>query len=114
MTFLYRGQTEQEVIHALYILMYQPLTRGTRIWLLASGFEVILTFFVCSIMVIRKKTLGKLWIITRRLSHYGTFFVSNAIFVLALVVAAYLLAWDLTAIVIVTFSFARLPSMGWW
>ena len=114
MIFLHRGQTQDEVVHALYKLMYAPAPRSLRIWLLASEFEVILTFLVCTIMLIKKKSLGKLWIITRRQCNFGTFYVSNAVFVLVLGVALYLASWDLTAIVIAGYSFARKSSMEWW
>ncbi|SPO28810.1 related to Dik6, novel virulence factor [Ustilago trichophora] len=114
MLFLHRNQTQSELVHALYIVMYAPTSRTLRNWLLASEFEVILTFLVCTIMLVKKKTLGKLWIFTRRRTLYGTFYVSNAVFVLVLGVAAYLVAWDLTAMIIASFSFAKVSTMEWW
>ncbi|SPO27980.1 related to Dik6, novel virulence factor [Ustilago trichophora] len=114
MLFLHRNQTQSELVHALYIVMYAPTPRSIRTWLLVSEFEVILTFLVCTIMLVKKKSLGKLWIFTRRKSHYGTFYVSNAVFVLVLGVATYLVAWDLSAMIYASFSFAKVSIMEWW
>lgn len=114
MLFLHRGQTQAQVVHALYTVMYAPIHRSHRIWLLASEFEVITTFLVCTIMLIKKKSLGKLWIVAKRASLYGSFYVANAVFVLVLGVATYLVAWDLTAIIVAALSFAKISSMEWW
>lgn len=114
MIFLHRGQTQQELIKALFKVMYVPQPRRSRIWLLASEFEVILTFLVCSIMLVKKRSLGKLWLITKRDSPHGSFYVANAVFVLVLGVSTYLVAWDITALIIAAFSFANISAMEWW
>ncbi|KAJ1024723.1 hypothetical protein NDA16_002763 [Ustilago loliicola] len=114
MIFLHRGQTQQQLVKALYTVMHAPQPSRNRIWLLASEFEVISTFLICAIMLIKKRSLGKLWIITKRDSPHGSFYVANAVFVLVLGVSAYLVTWDITALVIAAFSFANISSMEWW
>lgn len=114
MIFLHRGQTQEQLVKVLYNIMHAPQSRRTRIWLLTSEFEVIVTFLVCTVMLIKKRSLGKLWIITKRDSCHGTFYVANAVFVLVVGVAVYLVAWGVTALVIVAFSYAHLSSMEWW
>lgn len=114
MKFLHTNQTQSELLRALFVVTHAPWPHSSRIYLLASEFEVILTFLVCSVMLYKKRSLGKLWIITKRESHHGTFYVANAVFVLVLGVAAYLVSWDITALLIAVFSYTNLSSMRWW
>ncbi|TKY89047.1 hypothetical protein EX895_001578 [Sporisorium graminicola] len=113
MIFIHRGQTRVELANALSSIVNTPIPNSCRIWLLASEVEVILTFVVCSIMLYKKKALGKLWIFTRRVSRGGTFYVANAVFVLTLGVSCYLVAWDTFAVVIAGFSFAHKSVLEW-
>ncbi|KAJ1019006.1 hypothetical protein NDA18_006157 [Ustilago nuda] len=114
MIFLHRGQTQEQLVKVLYNIMHAPQPRRNRIWLLASEFQVIVTFLVCTVMLIKKRSLGKLWIITKRDSCHGTFYVANSVFVLVVGVAVYLVAWGVTTLVIAAFSYAHLSTMEWW
>ncbi|CDU24982.1 probable Dik6, novel virulence factor [Sporisorium scitamineum] len=114
MIFIHRNQTRLELANALSPTVNTSLPASSRIWLLASEFEVIITFLVCSIMLYKKQALGKLWIITKRSSTHGTFYVANAVFVLTLGVALYLFAWDTVAVVVSGFSFAHISVLEWW
>ncbi|SPO28860.1 related to Dik6, novel virulence factor [Ustilago trichophora] len=114
MTFLHRGQTQQEVVEALYKLIYAPETPGHRTWLLLSMFECLVALIACSAMILKKKSFGKVWIFTKRDSPFGSFYVTNAVFCLVLGVGLYLMAWNVTAIVIAAFSFADISSFEWW
>ena len=113
MTFLHRGQTQTQVVDALYQVMYTPLSPGVRTWLLSSEFEVILTFIVCAVVLVKKKSFGKLWLWTKRDSTYGSFYVTNAVMCFIVGVTLYLVAWDLTAIIIASFSFAHVSTLEW-
>lgn len=62
----------------------------------------------------QKKSLGKLWLITKRKSPHGTFYVANAVFVLVVGVASYLVCWSLTALVISAYSFVGRSSLEFW
>ena len=73
MTFLHRGQTQGQLIAILHKAIFQPEPHYNRTWLLASEAQCFLTFIVCAIMLIKKKSLGKLWILTKRDSPYGSF-----------------------------------------
>ena len=114
MVFLHRGQTRLELVNALATVINLQIPTSTRIWMLISETEVILTFFVCAVMLYKKQALGKLWLITRRHSSHGTFFVSNAVFCIVTGVTLYLVAWDSTAMVILVFSYLRTSVMQWW
>lgn len=114
MIFLHRGQTRLQLAKALSTVVYAPLPHSSRIWLVASEFEVILTFLVCAIMLYKKRALGHFWIFTKRTSQNGSFVVSNAVFTLVLGVASYLFAWDSLAMIISSFSFANISTMQWW
>ncbi|GAC98188.1 fructose 1,6-bisphosphate aldolase [Pseudozyma hubeiensis SY62] len=114
MQFLHRGQTEAQVIDILFKVIYVPETTGHRVWLLISQFECLLAIGISFILLIRKKAFGNLWLLNRRDSPFGSFYVTNAVFCLVLGVAGYLFAWVVTAIVIATFSFVKIPSYAWW
>lgn len=114
MIFLHRGQTQEQLVKALYNIMHTPQPRRNRIWLLASEFEVIVTFLACTVMLIKKRSLGKLWIFAKRDSSQGTFYVANAVFVLVVSVAVYLVAWGIADLALAAFSYAHLSSMEWW
>ena len=114
MTFFHRGQTNAQLVTVLHKVVFQPQPHPNRIWLLSSGSECIFTFLVCAIMLYKKKSLGKLWFVTKRDSPYGAFYVTNSVFVLVVGVAVYLIAWDLMALIAAGFSFARSGTFRWW
>ncbi|SPO26968.1 related to Dik6, novel virulence factor [Ustilago trichophora] len=96
--------------------MYQPCSKSLRIFLLASELETILTFVLCAFVIYKKqkRSLGKLWIMTKRESPYGSFYMANCVLTLVLGVALYLVAWSITALIIAAFSFVGLSSYSWW
>ncbi|EST09561.2 hypothetical protein PSEUBRA_000778 [Kalmanozyma brasiliensis GHG001] len=110
MVFLSRGQTRLQLANALSIALYAPLHRHDRIWLMASQAEVFLTLVLCAVMVYKKKTLGSFWIITKRSTPYGTFYVANAVFTLVLGVIGYLIAFMITFGVVTAFDRANISS----
>lgn len=114
MTFLHRGQTQAQFVQTLYTTIYAPETSANRIWLLSSELECILTFVVCAFLLVKKKSVGKVWIFTRTESAFGTFLVPNAVLCLILGVAFYLVAWNFTAMIICGYSFAGVSSLEWW
>lgn len=114
MQFLHRGQTEAQVIDILFKVIFVPETVGHRVWLLISQFECLLAIGISLILLIRKKAFGNLWLLSRRDSPFGSFYVTNAVFCLVLGVAGYLFAWVVTAIVIVVTSFVKVSSYSWW
>ncbi|CBQ68723.1 probable Dik6, novel virulence factor [Sporisorium reilianum SRZ2] len=114
MLFIHRNQTRLELANALSLIVNTSIPSTSRVWLVASELEVIITFLVCSIMLYKKQALGKLWIITRRSSPGGTFWVANAVFVLTLGVSAYLMAWGTSAVAIVAFSYVHAAVLEWW
>lgn len=114
MTFLHRGQTQAQVVSTLHRAIYNPLPRSNRYFLLVSETQVIITFAVCAYMLAKKNSLGKLWLMTRRDSPYGTFWVSNAVFMLVTTVTTYLVAWGIMALVVPIFSIVNISSLEWW
>ncbi|SPO23842.1 related to Dik6, novel virulence factor [Ustilago trichophora] len=112
--FLHRGQTNAQIIQSLFTVIYAPWPKSNRAWLLASECEVALTFVVCALMLYNKRRMGKLWILTKRDSIHGTFYVTNSVFVLVLGVTTYLFSWSVTAMVVIASSYKGLSSMEWW
>lgn len=112
--FIHRGQTQGQLIESLFTVLYAPWPKSKRGWLLASECEVALTFVVCTLMLYNKRRMGKLWILTKRDSIHGTFYVANSVFVLVLGTTAYLFSWSVTAMVVIAFSYNGLSSMEWW
>lgn len=115
MTFVHRGQTHAQLVHALYTSIYQPCSLSLRFLLLASEIEVILTLLLCVYIVTKKKRpFGNLWLLKKRESPYGTFYIANAIFTLVLSVAIYLIVWCGFALLVSAFSFLGHSSYSWW
>ena len=114
MSFLHRNQTNAELVAILHKAIFQPEPPHNRVWLIASACEGLLTFVLCAVLVHKKKSLGKLWLMARRESPYGTFFVANSILVLLVGVAVYLIAWDLTALIVAGLSYYNISSFQWW
>ncbi|EST09083.1 hypothetical protein PSEUBRA_001423 [Kalmanozyma brasiliensis GHG001] len=113
MVFLHRGQTRLELINALSLSINGPMSHSVRSFLLVGEVECLITFVVVAFLLYKKQSLGKLWIITRRNSVHGTFYVANAVFVLVLGVALYLIAWNTTALVSVCYSSTLVSSFAW-
>ncbi len=113
MVFLHRNQTRLQLANALSTAINVPLKPAVRDFLLASEVECILTFLVCALMIYKKQALGKSWIMTRRNSANGQFYVANAVFVLLIGVAVYLVAWNTTALAAAIFSFANVSTLQW-
>ncbi|KAJ9474672.1 Protein phosphatase 2c [Pseudozyma hubeiensis] len=114
MIFLHRGQTRLQLANALSTSIHMPTSHSGRIWLLASVSQVAFTFILCAIMLYRKRVLGEIWAFTQRKSQTGTFLVPNAVFVLCITVALYVLAWAITALVVISFAFAHVPTLQWY
>lgn len=112
MTFLHTGQTQAQVNQILYKLIYVPETADHRTWLLISQFECLLSLVAALLIIIKKQSFGKLWLVSRKDSSFGSIYVTNAILCLILGVASYLLAWTVMSIVIAAFSFSNLSSNG--
>ncbi|KAJ1024753.1 hypothetical protein NDA16_002793 [Ustilago loliicola] len=112
MTFLHRGQTQAQVVHALYKTMYAPITPGNRIYLLASEAWFILTVAICSVMLLKRRR-EKLWIVTTKYCAYGSLYVANAVICLIIAVTSYMFAWNLGAIVLAIFSYAHMSILEW-
>ena len=114
MHFFHRGQTVGQVVKALFQVTYEPESRRNRIWLISSEFECICSYLICFWLISKKKSLGKIWFITKKDTRYGRILVANAVFVLSVGVSIYLVVWDLTALVIASFSFANRSTFEWW
>ncbi|GAK63289.1 uncharacterized protein PAN0_003c1493 [Moesziomyces antarcticus] len=114
MAFLHRGLTQDQVLVALAHTIYQPVPSRMRVYLCANQFEVVLTLIVCGIMIIQKRSYSDVWLIARRRSAYGTFYVANALVTLIIAVALYLFAWGIACVFNVTYSFAKLSALEWW
>lgn len=114
MTYFHRGQTQAQLAKALFQVIYTPVSHRNRFWVLTSEVECLLTYLVCFYLIYQKTSLGKMWLISKRDSPYGRFYISNAIFVLSLGVLVYLIVWDITGSIIVGFSYARRSTMEWW
>ncbi len=108
------GQTVGEVVRALYRVIYAPESHGNRIWLLSSEFECILTYLLCFYMIRKKKGLGEIWIVRKKETSSGSYFVVNAVLMLSIGVSSYLVLWDITAIFVAAWSFAGRSTMEWW
>ncbi|SPC61861.1 related to Dik6, novel virulence factor [Ustilago sp. UG-2017b] len=110
MTFLHRGQTQAQVVNALYKTMYAPITPKNRIYVLASEAWFVLTMVICSVLLLRRRR-EKLWIITTKYSTYGTLYVGNAITCIIIAVTSYMFAWNFTAIVLAIYSFCHMSVL---
>ncbi|SPO29008.1 related to Dik6, novel virulence factor [Ustilago trichophora] len=114
MHFFHRGQTVGQVVKALFQLIYEPESNRNRIWLVSTEVEIVCSFALCFWLIGKKKSLGKIWFITKKDSPYGRYYVANAVFVLSVGVTAYLVLWDITAFIIAGFSFANRSTFEWW
>ncbi|GAC76415.1 hypothetical protein PANT_22d00015 [Moesziomyces antarcticus T-34] len=114
MAFLHRGLTQDQVLVALAHTIYQPTPSRMRVYLCANQFEVVLTLVVCGAMIILKRSYSDVWLIARRRSAYGTFYVANALVTLIIAVSLYLIGWGIACVFNVTYSFAKLSALEWW
>ncbi len=73
-----------------------------------------MTYLLCFFLLGKKKSLGKFWMFAKRQTPFGKIYVANAVFVLSIGVTAYLIVWDMTALVIASFSFANRSTFEWW
>ncbi len=113
MTFLHRGQTQAQLVQAPSRI-YSPESRTQPH--LASFERIRMHHDLSSLLLLagKKKSLGKFWMFAKRQTPFGKIYVANAVFVLSIGVTAYLIVWDMTALVIASFSFANRSTFEWW
>lgn len=114
MTFLHQGQTQGQLVSVLHKAIFQPEPNYGRGFLLFSDVQCTITLLICVFLIVKKQSLGRLWIVDKRDSPYGSFWITNAIFCLLLGAVLYLVAWNLTAVIIAATSFRNESSFKWW
>lgn len=112
MTFLHRGQTQPQVVNALYMNMYTPIIPGKRIYILASEAWFVLTFIACAMMLLKRRH-ERIWLVTTKQCAYGSFYAANTVLCLVVGVTLYLFAWNSGIAAMAAFSYAGTSMVEW-
>ena len=113
MIFISSNETESSLANTLHAFIHLPLTSGHLVWLLVSQLGCLLALAISLFLIVKKRSIGKLWLVSRKATPYGSFYLTNATFCLVVGVAVYLVGWTLISAVVAAFSFAgKAPTPG--